>query len=291
MICPENKPKLGVALSGGGARGLAHIGVLKALSSAGIQIDFIAGASMGGVIAACFASGLEPSKIEEIACYVGTASRLAQLADPVLPVKGLFKGKKLHDFFDQRLNSKTFDDLRIPLSIIAVDLNSNSEIHITKGSIADALRATTSIPGIFIPVENDGMRLVDGGLLNNLPIDVVRGMGADVVLAVDVGWHSSGKEQWRESNQTLLSFTPLGDMILALYESLDILLTQQVDHKIQSDKPDFLLQPQIPSGITTLTGYTHVSELIAIGEEVTQSILADLCLSLNLTSDLAKPVE
>ncbi len=288
MILSENMPKFGVALSGGGARGLAHIGVIKALSNAGIQIDFLAGASMGGVIAASFAAGLEPSKIEEIACYIGTASRLAQLADPVLPVKGIFRGKKLYDFFDQQLNSKTFDDLRIPLSIIAVDLNSSSEIHITKGLIADALRATISIPGIFIPVENDGMRLVDGGLLNNLPVDVVRGMGADVVLAVDVGWRGSGKEQWRESNQTLLSFTPLGDMILALYESLDILLTQQVDHKIQSDKPEFLLQPQIPSGITTLTGYTHVSELIAIGEEVTQSILADIQLSLHPTNDSMK---
>ena len=285
MIFQENKPKLGVALSGGGARGLAHIGVLKALSSTGIQIDFLAGASMGGVIAASFSAGLDPSKVEEIACYVGTASRLAQLDDPVLPQKGLIKGKKIHDFFDQQLHSKTFDDLQIPLTLIAVDLNSNSEIHITKGSIADALRATISIPGIFIPVESDGMRLVDGGLLNNLPIDVVRSMGADVVLAVDVGWHGYGKEQWRESNRTLISFTPLGELILTLLESMDILLTQQVKHKIQSNKPDFLLQPQIPSGITSLTGYTHVAELIAIGEEVTQPILADLRLALHLTDD------
>jgi len=286
MIFPENKPKLGVALSGGGARGLAHIGVLKALSSAGIQIDFLAGASMGGVIAASFAAGLDPSQIEEIACHVGTASRLARLADPILPQKGIFKGEKLHSFFDQQLHSMTFDDLQIPLTIIAVDLNSSREIHITKGSLADAIRATISIPGIFIPVESDGMRLVDGGLLNNLPVDVVRAMGADVVLAVDVGWHGRGKEQWRESNRTLLSFTPLGELLLILLESMDILLTQQVENKIQSDKPEFLLQPQISSGVTSLTGYTRASELIALGEEVTQPILADLRLSLNLASDL-----
>jgi len=291
MIFPENKLKLGVALSGGGARGLAHIGVLKALSSAGIKIDFLAGASMGGVIAASYAAGLEPSKIEEIACYVGTASRLARLADPALPQKGLIKGKKIHDFFDQQLHSETFDDLQTPLTLIAVDLNSNSEIHISKGSIADALRATISIPGVFIPVEKDGMRLVDGGLLNNLPIDVVRGMGADVVLAVDVGWHGCGKEQWRESKQTLISYTPLGELILTLLESMDVLLTQQVEHKIQSEKPDFLLQPQVPSGITSLTGYTHASELIAIGEEVTQPILIDLRLSLNPTNDSTKSVD
>ncbi|MCD6577559.1 MAG: patatin-like phospholipase family protein [Anaerolineaceae bacterium] len=285
MIYTENKLKLGVVLSGGGARGLAHIGVLKALSSAGIQIDFLAGASMGGVIAATYAAGLAPSKIEEIACYVGTTSKLARLADPALPRKGLLKGKKIHDFFDHQLHSKTFDDLQIPLTLIAVDLNSSSEIHITKGSIADALRATISIPGVFIPVEKDGMRLVDGGLLNNLPIDVVRDMGADVVLAVDVGWHGSGKERWRESNQALISHTPLGELILTLLESMDVLLTQQVEHTIQSEKPDFLLQPQVPSVITSLTGYTHASELIAIGEEVTQPILADLRLSLHQAND------
>ena len=287
MNYPNSKPKLGVALSGGGARGLAHIGVLKALSSAGIQIDFLAGASMGGVIAASFAAGLDPSEIEEIACHAGTTSKLARLADPALPQKGLFRGKKIHSFFDQLLQNKTFDDLQIPLTIIAVDLNSNQEIHITEGPIADALRATISIPGIFVPIEKDGMRLVDGGLLNNLPIDVVRGMGADVVLAVDVGWHGLGKEQWRESNQTLLSFTPLGDVLSTLYESIDLLLTQQVNQKIESSKPDFLIQPPIPSGITSLTGYTHVSELIAIGEEITEPMLADLWLSLHGTNDQA----
>ncbi|MCD6356474.1 MAG: patatin-like phospholipase family protein [Anaerolineaceae bacterium] len=285
MIASGKKLKLGVALSGSGARGLTHIGVLKALSSAGIQIDFLAGTSMGGVIAASFAAGLDPAKIEEIACYAGTTSMLARLADPAIPVKGIFKGKKIHDFFDQQLHSKTFDDLRIPLTLIAVDVNSNKEIHITKGSLADAIRATISIPGIFIPVERDGMRLVDGGLLNNLPIDVTRDMGADIVLAVDVGWHGFGKEQWRESNQTLLSFTPLGDLILTLYESMEIFLSQQVKQKIQSSKPDFLLQPQIPPGITSLTGYSKSAELVAIGEEVTQPIIANLLLLLHLTNE------
>lgn len=280
MIHSKDKPKLGVALSGGGARGLAHIGVLKALSSAGIQIDFLAGASMGGVIAASYAAGFPPSKIEEIACYVCTISNLARLADPALPLKGIFKGNKIHNFFDEQLNGMTFDDLQIPLEVTAVDMNSYKEIHISKGSVAEALRATISIPGIFIPVERDGMRLVDGGLLNNLPVDVVREMGADVIVAVDVGWHGNGKEQLRESKQKLISRTPLGDMALTLYETIDLFLTQQVNHKIQSLKPVFLLQPQIPSQITSLTGFTHAAELIAIGEETTQPELEDISLSL-----------
>jgi len=291
MIFPENKPKLGVALSGGGARGLAHIGVLKTLSNAGIQIDYLSGTSMGGVVAASFAAGLEPSKIEEISCFVGTISNLARLIDPILPKKGILKGEKVTNFFNKQLSNKTFDDLEIPLIVTAVDLNSNKEIHISDGYVAEALRATISIPGIFIPVEKEDMRLVDGGLLNNLPVDVVRDMGADIILAVDVGWHGIGKEELRKSNRKLISRTPLVDMALILFETLDLFLSRQVDDKIQSIQPEFLLRPEIPPHITSLTGYTQATELIAFGEEVTLPILADLRLSLRPTKDPIKAVE
>lgn len=276
MIFPENKPKLGVALSGGGARGLAHIGVLKALSSTGIKIDFLAGASMGGVIAASFAAGLEPSRIEEIACYVGTTSNLARLIDPTLPKKGILKGERVANFFNKHLGKKTFDDLEIPLIVTAVDLNSNKEIHISDGYVADALRATVSIPGIFVPVEKEGMRLVDGGLLNNLPVDVVRDMGADIILAVDVGWYGIGKEEIRAAHPKLMARTPLVDMALILYETMDLFLSRQVEDKIRMVQPDFLLHPEIPTRITSLTGYTQATELIAIGENCTKPVIADL---------------
>ena len=288
MIFPENRPKLGVALSGGGARGLAQIGVLKELQNAGIQIDYLAGTSMGGVIAASYAAGLAPPKIEEIASSVGTISNLTQLVDPTLPKKGILKGDKVTKLFRTYLGEKTFEDLEIPLTVVTVDLNSNQEIHISNGLIADALRATISIPGIFIPVEKDGMRLVDGGLLNNLPVDIVRDMGADIILAVDVGWSGIGKEKIRESNQKLISRVPLVDMALTLYETVDLFLSRQVDDKIQSIQPDFLLRPNIPPNITSLTGYTKAKELIAFGKEVTLPILADLRLSLNLTSDVTQ---
>jgi len=290
MVFTKNKPKFGVALSGGGARGLAHIGVLKELQNAGIQIDFMAGTSMGGVIAASYAAGLAPPEIEEIASSVGTISNLAQLIDPTLLKKGVFKGDKVTKLFIRYLGEKSFKDLEIPLTVTAVDLNSNQEIRISDGLIADALRATISIPGIFVPVEKDGMRLVDGGLLNNLPVDIVRDMGADIILAVDVGWRGIGKEQIRESNQKIISRVPLVDMALTLYETIDLFLSHQVDDKIRMVQPDFLLRPEIPSHITSLTGYTHATELIAFGEEVTQPILADLRLSLNLAGDLPQSV-
>ena len=290
MILQENKPKLGVALSGGGARGLAHIGVLKEIQNAGIKIDYLAGTSMGGVIAACYAAGLAPSKIEEIASSIGTISNLAQLIDPTLLKKGIIKGDKVTKLFKRYLGEKSFKDLEIPLTVTAIDLNSNQEIRISDGLLADALRATISIPGIFVPVENRDMRLVDGGLLNNLPVDIVREMGADIILAVDVGWSGVGKKQIRESNQKIISRVPLVDMALTLYETVDLFLSRQVDDKIQSVQPNFLLRPNIPTNITSLAGYSRAKELIAFGEEVTLPILADLKLSLNQTYGVTQSV-
>ena len=276
MTSPENKPKLGVALSGGGARGLTHIGVLKVLSNSGTQIDYMAGTSMGGVIAACYAAGLEPPTIEKIACHVGKASNLLRLVDPTIPQKGMLKGDKVRKFFNKQLNNKNFEDLDIPLTLTAVDLNSNQEVHISEGNVADALRATVSIPGVFLPVEHAGMRLVDGGLLNNLPVDIVRDMGADVILGVDVGWCGNLKEDVFESTSGWVSKTPWVEMALTLYETINLFLSRQVEDKINTVKPDLLLQPKIPPKITSLTGYTNAAELIAIGEDCAQSIISDL---------------
>jgi len=122
------------------------------------------------------------------------------------------------ELFVRYLGKKTFEDLEIPLTLTAVDLNSNQEIRISDGLITDALRATISIPGIFVPVEKDDMRLVDGGLLNNLPVDIVRDMGADIILAVDVGWRGIRQEQIGESNQKTISRVPLVDLALIMYK-------------------------------------------------------------------------
>jgi len=122
------------------------------------------------------------------------------------------------ELFVRYLGEKTFEDLEIPLTLTAVDLNSNQEIRISDGLITDALRATISIPGIFVPVEKDDMRLVDGGLLNNLPVDIVRDMGADIILAVDVGWRGIRQEQIGESNQKTISRVSLVDLALIMYK-------------------------------------------------------------------------
>ena len=182
----NNEIKLGLALSGGGARGLAHIGVLRALENTNIRPDYLAGTSMGGVIAAGYAAGLSPDDLEQIAQEFATLRKLWGLADPTLPRRGLFQGERLLAFFERCIQGCTFADLNIPLTLVAVDLNSGQEVHLREGSVAEALRATVSIPGLLAPVERNGQRLVDGGLLNNLPVDVVQAMGADITLGVDV---------------------------------------------------------------------------------------------------------
>jgi len=177
---------VGLALSGGGARGLAHIGVLKVLEREGIPIDYLAGTSMGGVIAAGCAAGLSPEFMEQEALRMTSLRRLLALADPSLPRRGLFEGQKVHEYFIGHLGDRTFDDLRVPLTLVAVDLNTGREVFLSQGQVADAVRATVALPGIFRPVERDGQLLVDGGLLDNLPADAARHIGADVVIAVDV---------------------------------------------------------------------------------------------------------
>ena len=271
-----HKPEFGLALSGGGARGLAHIGVLKVLEAYDLQPDYLAGTSMGGVIAAAYASGMSPGEMEQIALEYAATRKLLQLADPTLPRTSLFQGERLRTFFDQHLQGCTFADLRIPLTLVAVDLNSGREIHISEGLIADALRATISIPGLLPPVERDGQRLVDGGLLNNLPVDVVRKMGANMVLGVDISTIGNGDSPWQILNHSRFVPAAMEELITTLGESIDLVMSQQIKHMIKECPPDFLLRPSLPANATTLTGFNQAGDLISLGEDAALSILPDL---------------
>jgi len=266
---------LGLALSGGGARGLVHIGVLKALEAADIPVGFLAGTSMGGVIAAAYAAGMSPTEMERLALAHANLRSLWRVADPTLPRKGLFKGEQLEAFFKEYLGEKTFADLRIPLTLVAVDLNSGREIHLNRGCLAPAMRATLSIPGLLAPVEMDGMRLVDGGLLNNLPADVVRKMGADVVIGVDVYSDNTGSF-WQHLSQKRLIANTIGDLIATLGDALNLVVRAHSAYRLQQNPPDFLLQPSVPPQVTVISGYDQAPQLIALGEQAVQAILPTL---------------
>ena len=179
-------------------------------------------------------------------------------------------------FFEEHLQDHKFSDLRIPLTLVAVDLNSRKEVHLNEGSVADAVRATVSIPGVFAPIERDGQQLVDGGLLNNLPVDIVREMGADIVLAVDINAPNGGPSFWQLLGQKRFISSTVGGSIAVLGDSLNLLIHQNSVYKLQQFPPDFLLQPSIPAGVTIVTGFNRAADLIEEGVVATRPFVADL---------------
>jgi NTE family protein len=177
------RPRIGLALGGGAARGLAHIGVLKILEQADIPIDIIAGTSMGAFIGAMYASGVPIDHMEKAALEIDWRS-MARLLDPVLPTSGLTDSKKLVSFIAELLPARDFEDLNRPLAITATDINTGEAVIIKQGDLLEALRAGLAFPGIFSPVRFGQRFLVDGGLCKPIPIDVARHLGADKVIGV-----------------------------------------------------------------------------------------------------------
>ena len=179
-------PKIGLALSGGAARGLAHIGVLKALEEESIPIDMIAGASAGALIGACYAKERNAATLEEIALGVDW-KKLARLVDPNLIFlwKGFVQGQKVESFISSIIGDAKFEDLEIPFAVVAADVESMEEVIINKGPVIEAVRASISMPVIFTPVKWGNRFLIDGGVINPMPVNVVRNMGAEVVIAVN----------------------------------------------------------------------------------------------------------
>ena len=269
----HNKPRLGLALSGGGARGLAHIGVLRVLEREGIPVDYLAGTSMGGVIAAGYAAGMSSFDLELESLAI--TQNMVRLFDPGLPNGGLIRGERVLAFFKKEFGDKTFSELNLPLAVVAVDLNSHQEVVLREGPVAMALRATTSIPGIFKPVEIDGMRLVDGGVLNNLPIDVVSQMGADVIIAVDIGSsQEDGIGQWIGNHRWVPD--GIANTLKVLDDTLYALRIAGQRNKLHQFTPDILICPEIPANVNTFVGYGRVQELITIGEQAAEDHIAEM---------------
>jgi NTE family protein len=172
--------KIGVALSGGGARGLAHIGVLKVMEELDLPIAMLAGTSMGGIVAAFRAAGTSAGEIEELA----SSLRLLDILQWDSSGLGLVGREKTAQLLRQTLGGDpSFDQLEIPLALTAVDLESGQEVTLKEGSVVDAILATTALAAVFPPTEWQGRMLVDGGFLNPVPFDVVHEMGADRVVA------------------------------------------------------------------------------------------------------------
>jgi NTE family protein len=181
----EYRKKVGLALGGGYARGIAHIGVLEVFEKEGIPIDLIAGTSIGALIGALYARKTDASALKKQANDMDWM-RVTSLVDLTLPRSGFIGGNRVTSFLKHLMGDVDFSELKIPLSCIAADIITGDEIVINQGSVLEAVRASISIPIIFKTVKKDNRYLVDGGLVNPVPVSAVRDMGADLVIAVDV---------------------------------------------------------------------------------------------------------
>ena len=179
------RKKVGLALGSGAARGFAHIGVIKVLEENRIPVKMIAGTSMGALVGALYAAGLSGNDLEEIACNVDLKTT-AKLFVPTPSLGGLVNGNRIAELLQSLVGDVSIRSLKIPFAAVAVDIESAEEVIITDGSLIGAIRASISIPGIFTAANYQNRFLVDGGLLNPVPVDVVRNMGANFVIAVNV---------------------------------------------------------------------------------------------------------
>lgn len=271
-------PAIGLALGGGGARGLAHVGLLKVLAREHIPVAFIAGTSMGGLVGSLYAAGIP---LEDVSREIGRLSKISEqlrLVDVGLGAGGLsVRGRRVYNFMADLLGDQlTFADLEIPLAVTSVDLETGRDIVIQGGLVIDAVRATISVPGVFSPVDMGDYRLVDGGVLNNLPVDVARTLGEAPVVAVDV--LPSFSENWpgQPPSETGLRFGFVPGGLQDVYSTLMIMIAALTEYRLALYPPDLLLRPILPGDVGLLVGFHRADELIAAGERAAEAVLPQI---------------
>lgn len=178
------KAKIGLALGSGSAKGFAHIGVLKALEENNIKVDVIAGCSAGALIGGLYCSGLSPLELEKVAVEIETKDWV----DLTIPKKGVIKGKKIERMIRKLTNDKNIEQLDKEFIAVATNLRNSQRYIFDSGSLNDAIRASISIPGVFEPVKHDGMLLVDGAVLDRVPVSILKDMNLDFIIGVNLGF-------------------------------------------------------------------------------------------------------
>lgn len=283
----EKKPKIGLVLSGGGAKGLAHIGVLKVIDSLGIKIDYIGGTSMGAIIGGLYASGYSAKQLDSIFQNVDTEAlvqdftprdsksfyekRNDEIYALTLPFdkfkiglpsalsKGMYNYNLLSRLTMHVCNDKDFNQLPIPFFCIATDVETGKEVILNKGILAQAMVASGAIPSLYNPIEIEGKLLVDGGVVNNYPVELVKAMGADIVIGVDV-------QDGLKNRQALKGATDL------LVQITNYSMIEKMEYKRKLT--DIYIKPDI-DGFTVLS-FDSGQEIIPKGTEAAQNFLPDL---------------
>lgn len=220
------KPKIGLALGGGAARGFAHIGVIKMLESHGIVPDYVVGTSAGAVVGSLYAGGFDAFAMQKLAIQLDETL----FADWTLRGPGLLKGEALQSFVNQHLKRRPLEKLNIPFGTVVTDLNSGERVVFRSGDSGMAVRASAAVPGVFQPVAINGRQYVDGGLTSPVPVRAVREMGADFVIAVDISATAEGQ--------------PVDSMSAILWQTTTIM--GNVIGKTELAEADIVIRPRLP---------------------------------------------
>lgn len=286
----KKQPKIGLVLGSGGTRGFAHIGVLKVLHQNNIPIDFIAGTSMGALFGGAYAATRDIEKIEKTMLRYGWLKGAFLMLDPALsPHRGFLEGDGIEEFIYSLVQDKKFSDLKIPFSCVACDISTGKEVILSSGEVVQAIRASLSAPIILKPVHLDNYLLIDGNVVNPLPVDLAKKAGCNIIIAASLTDELIGQNPWRGvrrmrnfwekvfkdryfwKKQRFNSFSIVGRQNSILRQKITQMYLEQADIKIT---------PRISIKSATWTkiynGRYNIEKFIKIGEEATEKALPEI---------------
>ncbi len=260
---PANRPrpKLGLALGGGFARGILHIGVLKVLEEARIPVDFVAGTSVGALVGSFYCAGMSTREMEEVA----RIARFNDFARWTLSRYGFCSTDRINRFCERVMKIKSFEELKIPFAVIATEIRTGEAVVFTRGSLVDAIRASCAYPGMFPPVEIDGRSYVDGMLAYSVPTTPLRHMGAERVLGVYLSAH------WSQEREPRHLFEVIGQCFS---------IAQSKMCEMWKKDADLVLDPDVTG--FAFDCFDRTPELIALGEASMRAALPELKTLLNI---------
>jgi len=295
------KEKIGLALGSGGARGLAHIGVLKVLEEKKIPIDYISGSSIGALIGAAYSIGMTVKEMEEIASKTDW-KMMAKIFLPTLSLSAIVNDKYLGEFLYGIFGNKKFEDAKIPLALIATDLDSGKAVVLKSGNLIKAVRASMSLPMLFSPVIYKGRKLIDGGLVNPVPVDVIEPGKVDKVIAVNLRGFAPISSPVPKQSSRMHSVKELDELSLnekiefflkhpirffgdksqteeielpkfgtLLYQMFIIVQAQMAALTLKNAKPDIIIEPETSS--FKIFDFQKAEEIIKIGYQTASSVL------------------
>ena len=211
VAVPKAPPRVGLALGGGAARGFAHVGVIQVLEEAGIQPTLVVGTSAGSLVAALYASGRNGQQLQSVAMNMDEAA----FADWTLPLfnRGVLRGEALARYVNTQVANRLIENMALPLGIVATDLNSGQGVLFRRGDTGTAVRASSAVPAVFLPVKIGSQEFVDGGLVSPVPVRYARQMGAELVIAVDISSAPEGNPSADPLQILLQTFAIMGKSI------------------------------------------------------------------------------